>query len=239
MFGRNTPRKREYSDWLQLREIFYTIQGEGPFAGRPATFIRLTGCNLKCWFCDTEWDDEKDATLRYQAIADHAREISPSHSSLAVLTGGEPMRQNLGPLIQALQRNGFCDVQIETAGSFWQECVLWPGVTTVISPKTAKVHPCFKEYDAAFYWKYVLKASELDPSDGLPSGAMQRVRGGIGGGAPARPPIDAVGQGRVSLQPMDEYDPANNIANLRAVAESAMKYGYNAGLQMHKYFKVD
>lgn len=239
MFGKNTPRKREHGTSLQYREVFYTIQGEGPFAGRPATFIRLTGCNLKCWFCDTEWDDDKDEYLEYQVIADKARWASPPHSTLAVLTGGEPMRQSIGPLIQALQRNGFSDVQIETAGSFWQECVLWPGVTTVISPKTAKVNPNFREYDAGFYWKYVLKAGDIDPSDGLPSGEFQRVGNGVGGGAPARPPADAAGQGRVSLQPMDEHDLTSMEDNAKAVAKSAMEFGYNAGLQMHKYLMVD
>lgn len=239
MFGKNTPRKREHGDHLQFREVFYTIQGEGPFAGRPATFIRLTGCNLRCWFCDTEWDDENDGWKHYQEIADFARQTSPPHSTLAVLTGGEPMRQSLGPLVQALQRNGFSDVQIETAGSFWQECVLWPGVTTVISPKTAKVNPRFYDYDAGFHWKYVLEAKNVDGSDGLPSAPMQRSGNGIGGGAPARPPADAVEQSRVYLQPCDVYDPKENQENTQAVASSAMKFGYNAGLQMHKYFQVD
>lgn len=239
MFGKNIPRKREHGDHLQFREVFYTIQGEGPFAGRPATFIRLTGCNLRCYFCDTVWDDDNDEWLPSRELGDLARQVSPPHSTLAVITGGEPMRQTLGPLIHRLHECGFSDVQIETSGSFWQDCVLWPGVTTVISPKTSKVNPNFREYDAGFCWKYVLAASDVDGSDGLPSGSMQRTGNGIGGGAPARPPADAAQQGRVFLQPMDEYDDAKNLANTRAVAASAMTFGYNAGLQMHKYLKVE
>lgn len=60
MFGQNTPRRRESGGLLQVQDVFYTIQGEGPFAGRTAVFIRLTGCNLRCWFCDTVWGDDSD-----------------------------------------------------------------------------------------------------------------------------------------------------------------------------------
>lgn len=239
MFGRNEKRRREHGNCLQVHEIFYTIQGEGPFAGRTATFIRLTGCNLRCWFCDTEWDDLKDEYSHYKDIAIQAREISPDHCTLAVLTGGEPMRQDLYRLIPELQSNGFTDVQIETAGSFWQDCILQSGVTTVISPKTAKVHPNFRRYDAEFHWKYVLRAADVDPSDGLPSGQFQRTSDGVGGGAPARPPADAIKQGHVSLQPMDEQSPSAMEENAKAVARSAMEFGYKAGLQMHKYLMVD
>ena len=238
MFGNNLPRGRVHGWDLQTRELFYTIQGEGPFAGTPATFIRLTGCNLRCWFCDTDWNDMEDPDFSFQELADKAREISPPHSLLAVITGGEPMRQDLGPLIQALQRNGFSDVQIETAGSFWQDCVLWPGVTTVISPKLSKVHRNFYRYDAGFFWKYVIRARGLDPSDGLPTESMQRTGDDLAGGAPARPPEGAAASGLVYLQPMDEQDVAPNNLNIRAVAESAMKHGYHAGLQMHKIFDL-
>jgi len=239
MFGKNPSRKRDHGDFLQFREVFYTIQGEGPFAGRPATFIRLTGCNLKCWFCDTEWDDEKDLSIHYKDIAKIAREESPHHSTLAVLTGGEPMRQDLGGLIGALQHEGFEDVQIETSGSFWHSCTTWGGVTTVISPKTSKVHPNFHLYDEGFYWKYVLRADDASPIDGLPNSSMQRTETGFSGGAPARPSDAAVRGGRVSLQPMDEHDAGSIALNAKAVAQSAMDYGYRAGLQMHKYFEVD
>ena len=64
MHGKNKVAKRtDNPQSLQVHEIFHTIQGEGPFSGRPAVFIRLSGCNLRCWFCDTEWDDDNDPFL--------------------------------------------------------------------------------------------------------------------------------------------------------------------------------
>lgn len=233
MFGQNIPQKRVHGDELQVRELFYTIQGEGPFAGMPALFIRLTGCNLKCWFCDTKWDDDNDSRRNFKFWADKARADAPASCRLAVITGGEPLRQDLGPLIQALQRHGFSDVQIETAGTYWQDCCTWPGVTVVVSPKTKKVDRRFYEMDA--HWKYVIEADKISDEDGLPSEPMQRVKNGIGGGAPARPPEGAP----VYLQPCDEYDATRNEANLKAMADSAMKFNYRAGLQLHKYFEVE
>lgn len=242
MFGHNVPRRRDHGDMLQVHDVFYTIQGEGPFAGDPAVFIRLTGCNLRCWFCDTEWGDESDRIEHYQDWADRAAranedpcDLLRERTDLVVLTGGEPLRQDLGPLIQSLFRNGFRRVQIETAGSFWQACCDWPGVTVVVSPKTSKVRKEFYSRIKA-HWKYVIKAGEVDEHDGLPSAPMQRVGNKIAGGAPARPPAGAL----VYLQPVDEHDKGGlkSQANLIAMRESSLKFGYRAGLQMHKYLEL-
>ena len=58
MFGKNPIRKAIFdnADFYEVQEIFLTIQGEGPYAGTPAIFIRLGGCNLACNFCDTEFE---------------------------------------------------------------------------------------------------------------------------------------------------------------------------------------
>lgn len=236
MFGHNVPRPREHGTNLQVHKVFYTIQGEGPFAGDPAVFIRLTGCNLRCWFCDTEWGDDTDPWMESEAIADAAWRARTGPCDLAVITGGEPARQDLERLFVELRKQGFARVQIETSGTFWQDCFDFHFVTVVVSPKTAKVHPTFRRRKVT--WKYVLKDGEIDPGDGLPSAPMQRINGSnvYGGGAPARPnPGDPV-----YLQPVDEHDGLQKEnRNTAAMVASALKFGYRAGLQLHKHFEVE
>jgi len=236
MFGRNEPRGRTHGDILQYHAVFYTIQGEGPYSGDPAAFIRLTGCNLRCWFCDTEWGDESDPHAKAEEIARIAMNQADGRTDLAVITGGEPTRQDLGELFHWLMRYGFKRIQVETAGTFWQDCLDWPGVTLVVSPKTSKVHEEYRK--RLVNWKYVLKAGEVDPDDGLPSAPMQRHRDGntLVGGAPARPNRGDP----VFLQPVDEHLGSHeHNANLGAVRDSALRFGYRAGLQVHKFLGVD
>ena len=65
MFGKNKILKPEIHDGnnLDVQEIFPTLQGEGPYAGWPAVFIRLGGCNLACDFCDTEFETYQNISL--------------------------------------------------------------------------------------------------------------------------------------------------------------------------------
>ena len=237
MFGNNPKRRREKGNlMLQVAEVFYTIQGEGPLTGTPAVFVRLTGCNLRCWFCDTEWDDENDLGRLPESLAIEVQSKAPSHKTLVVITGGEPCRQDLEQFFIDLNALGMYNIQIETAGSFWQDCLTRPGVTVVVSPKVSKVHPKFYEIDAN--WKYVIKAGQVSEEDGLPNADMQRDTTDPNlrvGGVPARPPEGA----KVFLQPMDEYDMLRHNANVRAVKESSLKYGYRAGLQIHKLLGVE
>lgn len=231
MFGQNRVRKQEQQpDRLQVQDIWYTLQGEGPFAGRPSVFCRLTGCNLRCWFCDTKWDDDNDPTLD---VGDVAGQIIAScmmnQCDLVVLTGGEPVRQDLSKLLPALFEAGL-KVQIETAGTLWQSCLNHPKVTIVVSPKTGKLHP--EMYHRAHAFKYVIKHGHVHPDDGLPFTNTQQADG-----PPivlARPRAGA----EVYLSPCDEYCSKLNSENRKAVAFIALKHGYIAGLQLHKEFEL-
>ena len=98
---------------MKVNEIFYSIQGEGMNTGRPAVFIRLSGCNLKCPFCDTDFSKYREMTA-YQ-IADEVCAISKG-CRFVVITGGEPTLQDCVPLIDILQRNGF-EVAMESNGT--------------------------------------------------------------------------------------------------------------------------
>jgi organic radical activating enzyme len=95
---------------MRIAEIFYSIQGEGPAMGRPATFVRLAGCNLRCEGCDTIHD-----TLRDLSPEAALEEIAGKR---VVITGGEPTYQidELSKLIDLLYKNGK-EIHIETNGT--------------------------------------------------------------------------------------------------------------------------
>lgn len=88
---------------MKVNEIFYSIQGEGFHTGTAAVFIRLSGCNLKCPFCDTDFSKYEEKTE--QQIVDIILAIG-GDSQLVVITGGEPTLQNCTMLIDMLHRHG-------------------------------------------------------------------------------------------------------------------------------------
>lgn len=101
---------------MRVAEIYLSIQGEGLLTGIESVFVRASGCNLRCWFCDTpyaSWSPEGD-DLSVQEIVDQVSEFGCSH---VVLTGGEPMlHAELVPLAAALGERGLHRT-IETAGT--------------------------------------------------------------------------------------------------------------------------
>ena len=99
---------------LIVNEIFNSIQGESLYAGLPCTFIRLTGCNLRCSYCDTRYAYEEGTSLTMTDIIDR---VSGYECPLVEITGGEPLLQNETPLlITNLIENGYT-VLLETNGT--------------------------------------------------------------------------------------------------------------------------
>ena len=100
---------------LPLMEAFYTIQGEGRFTGHPAYFIRLGGCDVGCVWCDVKesWEAGK---WPIQPIEDIVAEAEKFPGRLVVITGGEPLMYDLGPLTALLKEKGFT-TNIETSGA--------------------------------------------------------------------------------------------------------------------------
>ncbi len=96
-------------------EAFYTLQGEGVYAGQAAYFIRLGGCDVGCTWCDVKesWDAAAHPLLTVQAIV---AEAIRHPARIAVITGGEPAMHDLGPLTSALHSAGF-RTHIETSGT--------------------------------------------------------------------------------------------------------------------------
>ena len=246
MLGTNPIRKQELdpAGTLWVQEIFPTIQGEGPNAGRSALFLRLGGCNLRCWFCDTDFES---STLRLSASALAARIMREAttdsfRADLLVITGGEPLRQNLVPLFELLQREDL-PIQIETAGTIWV-----PGlehfprdvVELVCSPKTGKLHERIERY--CWDYKYIVRVSEpTDLVDGLPlchTQAKWHTAGGVSQLMRPRLARPSNPAATIWVQPCDEKNEALNNANRDYCAALVMKYGYRLSLQQHKILNL-
>lgn len=226
------PEKKDYQPTLEVHSIFSTIQGEGPFCGRPAVFVRLAGCNLQCPGCDTEYTNGR-TRMGYPSIySDIITKLIDTNSTanLIVISGGEPFRQKIAPFVDYLIEHDF-DVQIETNGSMQIPLELSSMATVVCSPKTAKLHPSAAHRANAF--KYVMQAGNTLAEDGLPLQALEhRATPYI-----ARPPKSF--KGKIYLQPMDEQDVAINARNTQAVLESAMLFNYTVQIQIHKLLNVE
>lgn len=225
MKGKNPVRQQESGDGqsLWVQEVFYTLQGEGPFFGQPSVFIRLAGCNLRCFWCDTDFESS-DWRPSLSELLERVEELRPGGCDLIVLTGGEPFRQNIVPLVEALLSSGL-RVQIETNGTLWLPLPQDPRLTLVCSPKTPKLHPAAAE--RIEFLKYVVKKGEQSPEDGLPLASTQ-ARG-------ARARLVRPGEGQqVYLMPLDEGDEAPNRENLEACVRTCLRFGYRLTVQGHK-----
>jgi 7-carboxy-7-deazaguanine synthase len=99
---------------LRVNEIFESIQGESTYAGIPCIFVRLTGCNLRCSYCDTVYAYSEGAVMSLEEILNR---VKCYESGNVCITGGEPLLQeNISKLINILKKNHF-NIYIETNGS--------------------------------------------------------------------------------------------------------------------------
>lgn len=140
---------------MRLIEIFYSIQGEGPAMGSPATFVRLAGCNLRCQGCDT--DNRLWQELSPKEVIESIR------SRMVVITGGEPTMQmeELSQLVSLLQSQD-SEIHIETNGTNTiAEAILEKFHYVVVSPKRGSdYHLDFWAEKKNVHFKFVLgKAS--------------------------------------------------------------------------------
>jgi 7-carboxy-7-deazaguanine synthase len=116
---------------LKVNEIFYSIQGESSFAGYPFVFIRLTGCNLKCTYCDTRYAWREGAPMSIDTIVDTLQKY---HCNRVEITGGEPLLQKQTvDLAQKLLNNQY-QVLVETNGTMDID-VLPEGVIRIVDVK--------------------------------------------------------------------------------------------------------
>ncbi len=251
MIARATPDDQRE---LEIVDVFHTLQGEGPFAGEPAVFVRLAGCNLQCKFCDTDFEETR-LTLDVSAtVALVERErMRNGPCGLVVLTGGEPLRQQIKPLVQALNGAGW-RVQVETAGTLWRPQwgglfalremhghVTTTGNTIVCSPKTTRLAPGIQPYIHAL--KYIVQHGQMCVRDGLPVTNTQ-----VKGPSEMRPlrPAQLIGpkihHTQIYMQPCDAgpgaFESLQTAKNLALAANICKSKGYRLALQIHKVAKL-
>lgn len=183
MFGQNRITGRKFfadsSGRLLVTSIFSTIQGEGPYAGMPAVFVRLAMCNLACSFCDTYFDrgdwftvDELSARIRVEM------ERAGTTQKIVVITGGEPLLQPALPdLLTEVNRN-LLPTQIESNGIL--DADIPPDTTLVVSPKCLESKDGPVRYfsvnketlERANCLKFVVSAEEDSPYHDVPEWAL-------------------------------------------------------------------
>jgi 7-carboxy-7-deazaguanine synthase len=199
VFGKNSIVGQKYfdkaDDKLFVTSVFgVTLQGEGPYRGQPAVFVRLAKCNLACSFCDTFFDDgdwfsydELDAKIDavihsyFDGDVPEWMQVTDSHKRQCVLviTGGEPMLQkNLVPFLE-MQNKKFRHTQIESNGTVWQPI---PDETTlVVSPKCSEkrgvaikyLEPKKEVMKRADCLKFVMNADPDSPYSDIPHWAHE------------------------------------------------------------------
>ena len=190
MFGKNEIVGQKYfdkaGDKLFVTSIFYTLQGEGPYRGEPAVFVRLAKCNLACSFCDTYFDggdwltpEELEARI-FKAVRDYFGEGFPEwfrEKVGLVITGGEPMLQkNLGVFLEYI-KDQFAWTQIESNGTIVQD--IPDSTTLVVSPKCLEkngkpvkyLEPNPKMLARADCLKFVMNADQDSPYSSIPEWA--------------------------------------------------------------------
>ena len=190
MFGHNEIVGRKSfpdTDKLLVTSIFVTMQGEGPYSGLPAVFVRLAKCNLACSFCDTYFDsgdwftfDELDARIDEEIFGAGFLE---KQDYVLIITGGEPMlQQALGPWLSSQfpdNQKQWYAIQIETNGTQYQQ--IDDRVTVVVSPKcreknhrpVAYLKPHRQVIERADCLKFVMEADPDSPYSSIPDWAFE------------------------------------------------------------------
>lgn len=222
---------RRHDGELAVHHMWLTIQGEGPFVGTPAVFVRLAGCNLACPACDTDYTSRRELlpvpeiVSRILSLWTTQRCVLP----LVVLTGGEPFRQNITPLVNSLLACRI-QVQVETNGTLFLPDLPYhdPRFMVVCSPK-AGINPQLRERVGA--WKYVVTDGEVDPIDGLPLSALGNTA------QPGKP--GPLNMAPIYIQPRDDADEEANKRHLQAALTSCFTFGYRLCLQTHKIIGLE
>lgn len=200
-----------------LYEHFYSWQGEGIHAGLPAYFLRLYGCPIKCPWCDSagtwhpNYRPKHISKFTSQELIDFIRGGTTGKCNFVVVTGGEPAIYDLRDLCNSLRSNGFRS-HLETSGAYPVNGVFdW----VTVSPKEYKL-PLQSNIELADEVKLI-----VDKIGCIEYWISQ---------------FNMVGK-NVILNP--EWSVSKDPVILNYITQSVQKYGFRAGLQLHKYYKSD
>lgn len=193
----------------KVNEIFYSLQGEGFYAGTPAVFVRFSGCNLRCAFCDTH--HQEGVPMSLQAIVDEINQYS--NAPLVVLTGGEPSLFIDETFVAELRIKTCKYIAIETNGTRLLPSNLdW----VTLSPKTGfeggDVEPCvLRQCDEL---KVVYLGQNLRQYDDIKAGHR-------------------------FLQPCFSADEAQRQSNMQSCVEAVLNHpGWCLSLQIHRVLGI-
>lgn len=253
---RNITKKdfEDFGDHLLISSMFYTLQGEGPFAGYPAVFIRFAGCNrgnkIDCPWCDTNFLFDKGRRMLVSNIVARVCDYRNEHSKdnpIVVITGGEPLLQSKGleKLVAQLVEENF-QVQIETNGDLLRlESV--PRATVVCSPKVSMRTKKYKQLPVgalarADYLKFLVEDVPGSPYSDVPEYASQFA--------------DVKGSYHVLISPISEYQRdigPKEVAsawtdlfnkkimerNHKYAAKLVMEKGFRGSMQTHLFWSLE
>lgn len=203
---------------FRVNNIFYSLQGEGRNTGRAAVFVRFAGCNLRCPFCDTEFDSYTEMTTEEILAKVASFHLPPptSHLPLVVLTGGEPTLQVDEPFVDMLHQAGY-EVAMESNGTRPAPANLdW----LTVSPKTRGERQEARGERIPDELKIVFDEN-TDPESFLPPLA------------PHSSPL-------LYLQPCDTADPQRNAAIVKACVDYIKHHPqWRLSLQTHKLIGIE
>ncbi len=195
---------------MKVNEIFCSLQGEGRWTGTPAVFLRLSGCNLRCSFCDTAHENGVE-----MSVADILSAVTRFGVKHIVITGGEPTMQINGELLAALKNAGFF-VQIETNGSVALPSDLYSFIDWITcSPKGVPLQ-----------LQRIDELNVLFHGAGCDVTAYERL-------------IEGALKGNSFLQPCDCGDPCRNREIVSATVDYILSHPvWRLSLQTHKMLDI-
>ena len=206
---------------LKVNEIFYTLQGEGYHAGTASIFIRLSDCNLRCTFCDTEF--LKGELMTAKEIVLECQRFEGKH---IVLTGGEPGAQDISALVYELKKNSYY-IQIETNGMFE---LPWMIDWVTCAPKTKP-----SSLNVEFYHEIKLVIGE---EDDLPELGNQEERYNY----PVKKelcwisPKNPTHNSKIGTETSSKLGNSSLLHCIRLVKQNPI---WRLSTQLHKYWEID
>lgn len=231
------------SDALPVNEVFYSLQGEGKLAGTPSVFIRTSGCNLRCWFCDsyhTSWEP----THSWMSIDDIVDEVlSFDEADHVVFTGGEPLlHEESIKLLDELASHDY-HTTVETNGTIYRDA---PIDLASISPKLRSSTPTAdRDPDGEGEWadRHDRRRIDLDVLGQLVTNYASQLKFVVTGTDDFAEITDLVERVRSQTQTavpdndvllMPEGRTRDELADTRTtVAELAMAHGYRYTPRLH------
>jgi 7-carboxy-7-deazaguanine synthase len=214
---------------MVIAETFTSIQGEGLLAGVPSFFIRTSGCNLRCAWCDTPYTSWQPEGVRL-TLRELLGRVADSGRHHIVITGGEPLLQReLGDLTRALVVNGH-HITVETAGTLAPE---FESHLLSVSPKTANSDP-----EGRFRERHRTLRSHLEPLRRLlerhPDHQLKFVVQGEGDLPEVLTIVESLGVERERVMLMAEGHTAEQVAErARSVGRLCLEHGFRYSPRLH------